>query len=111
MVAATTRPLFGPADPEIVANVKRGLLRLTPKQYAVAKMMLSGMSRDQMKAQLFTTLGALDNHIAVVLAKCECTRYQFARACMELDTDPEVVDYLTALPRKHGRFRAMFAKD
>lgn len=104
--------LFDPVAPEVVESVKRGLLRLTPKQYVVAKMMLAGMSRDQMVAQLITTLSSLDNHIAAILAKCECTRYQFARACMELDSDPEVIEYLATLPppRGRGRFREMFAK-
>lgn len=106
-----TSGLFGPVDKELVESVKRGLLRLAPMQYRAAKLMLAGKNRPEIAIELNINLSGAGRLIAVVLKKCECTRHQFARACMELDSDPEVREYLAALPARHGRFRAMFAKD
>lgn len=53
--------LFDPVAPELVESVKRGLLRLAPKQYRAAKLTLSGK-----EAALTAYLDALPSQAQVV---------------------------------------------
>jgi DNA-binding NarL/FixJ family response regulator len=100
---ADAASLLTPLSPELVAEVRGGLLQLTRAESRVAIALLTGSSNEDIAQALCVSKRTIEEHVASILRKCGCTRFQFMRICCgDLATDGIVVHHITrsaAAPR------------
>ena len=102
-LAADAVSLLTPLSHELVAQVRGGLLQLTRAESRVAIALLTGASNEEIAQLLHVSKRTVEEHIASILRKCGCTRFQLMRICCgDLATDGIVVHHITrsaAAPR------------
>ncbi len=100
-----THPLLAPFPVETTVQVKAALLRLTSAELEVAREMMLGKEAVVAAARLGIAPRTFEVHVRAILRLCQCSRFEFMRAVLELANDPEVAAYLSSLPPKRGNGR------
>lgn len=101
--ATYTGSMLAPVPDELTLHVRNGLLQLTRAECRIAVELLTGTSNESIAETRGLSRRTVEEHVANIMRKCDCTRLQFMRVCcVELARDHVVTDHVVrsaAAPR------------